>query len=104
MGWPIVTRNTGRPDLPIGVYVLEQDRQSPGHDRSIPDPIRRSVLVRDQYRCRECGWTHDLWNPSDPRHLELHHVRMHVKGGENTADNLVALCTVCHDEVHRKDR
>jgi hypothetical protein len=46
-GWPIMTRSTGRPDLPIGVYVLEQDRQSPAHDRKIPDPIRCAVLVRD---------------------------------------------------------
>ena len=25
-GWPIVTRNTGRNNLPVGVYVLEEDR------------------------------------------------------------------------------
>ena len=37
-GWPIVTRNTGRPDLEVGVYLLEADRQSPEHDRRIPDP------------------------------------------------------------------
>lgn len=27
-GWPIVTKNTGRNDLPVGVYVLEEDRQA----------------------------------------------------------------------------
>ena len=27
-GWPIVTKNTGRDDLPVGVYVLEEDRQA----------------------------------------------------------------------------
>jgi hypothetical protein len=101
-GWPIVTRNTGRPDLLIGAYLLEQDRQSPKHDRKIPDPIRRAVLVRDGYKCQECGWTHEQWNPSDPRHLELHHKLGHVRGGDNTADNLVTLCTVCHDSVHRR--
>ena len=35
-GWPIVTRNSGRDDLAIGVYVLEEDRQTYEHDRSIP--------------------------------------------------------------------
>ncbi|MEJ2683005.1 MAG: HNH endonuclease signature motif containing protein [Candidatus Sulfobium sp.] len=103
-GWPIVTRNTGRPDLPIGAYLLEQARQSPVHDRKIPDPVRRAVLVRDGYKCQECGWTHKQWNPSDPRHLELHHRMAHVRGGENTADNLVTLCTICHDSVHRKEK
>jgi hypothetical protein len=103
-GWPIITRNTGRPDLPIGVYLLEQARQSPAHDRNIPDPVRRAVLVRDHYKCRKCGWTHDQWNPSDPRHLELHHIKRHVRGGENTAENLLTLCVVCHDEAHRTER
>ena len=101
LGWPIATRTNGRPDLPIGVYMLEQDRQSPPHDRQIPDPIRRAVLVRDKYTCTTCGWTHRIWNPSDPRHLEIHHIRSHVKGGESTEQNLVTLCTVCHDQVHR---
>ena len=100
-GWPITTKSTGRPDLPVGVYVLEQDRQSPPHDRKIPDPIRRQVLRRDNYACVECNWNHKLWNPSDARHLELHHVQHHALGGKNTPDNLITLCTVCHDEKHR---
>ncbi|MFI5294390.1 MAG: HNH endonuclease [Thermodesulfovibrionales bacterium] len=103
-GWPIVTRNTGRPDLPIGVYFLEQARQSPAHDRKIPDPVRRAVLVRDKYKCQKCSWTHEQWNSSDPRHLELHHIKHHVKGGENIEENLTTLCTVCHDNVHRTEK
>lgn len=102
-GWPVVTQNTGRPDLDVGVYLLEGDRQSPEHDRRIPDPIKREVLRRDNYKCIECKWSHDEWNRSDPRHLELHHKKPHAQGGKNTASNLVTLCTVCHDEVHRKN-
>lgn len=101
-GWPIVTQNTGRPDLEVGIYLLEADRQSPEHDRHIPDPIKRKVLRRDEYKCTICNWSHKEWNRSDPRHLELHHQMPHVKGGENTESNLVTLCTVCHDEIHRK--
>lgn len=99
-GWPILTRATGRPDLPVGVYVLEEDRQAPEHDRQIPDSVRREVLMRDDYRCTSCGWHHELWNRSDPRHLEAHHKVQHVDGGGNTVDNLVTLCTVCHDKTH----
>ncbi len=101
-GWPVATKNTGRPDLGVGYYVLEQDRQSPAHDRNIPDPVRRSVLVRDSHSCRQCGWSHDQWNRSDPRHLELHHKQHHMDGGANTEENLMTLCTVCHDDIHRK--
>lgn len=103
-GWPIATRANGRPDLEVGVYVLQADRQSPAHDRKIPDALRRQVLRRDEYTCRECGWSHDEWNPSDPRHLELHHVRHLARGGGNTEENLKTLCTVCHDGVHREER
>jgi hypothetical protein len=102
-GWPIVTKTTGQPDLGIGVYVLQADRQSPEHDRKIPDEVRREVLRRDGYKCHECGWSHDGWNPSDPRHLELHHVKHHAKGGQNVEGNLKTVCTVCHDKLHRKE-
>ena len=102
-GWPVVTRNTGRPDLDVGVYLLEADRQSPEHDRRIPDPIKRTVLRRDGYTCTLCKWSHNEWNRSDPRHLELHHKKHHAKGGGNTESNLITVCTVCHDDVHRKE-
>lgn len=101
-GWPVVTQNTGRPNLEVGVYLLEADRQSPEHDRRILDPVKRAVLRRDGYKCSKCHWTHDEWNRSDPRHLELHHIKQHVKGGENTENNLLTICTVCHDNIHRE--
>ena len=103
-GWSIATRTTGRPDLPIGAYVLEDMNQTPPHDRKIPDDVRGRVLVRDLYTCQHCSWTHTMWNPSDPRHLELHHKVHHVKGGQNSVDNLITLCTICHHKVHRKEK
>ncbi len=100
-GWPIATRTTGRPDLDVGVYVLQSDRQNPEHDRIIPDDVRRDVIRRDNYKCTKCGWSHGEWNPSDPRHLEIHHMQHHAKGGTNEECNLLTLCTVCHDSIHR---
>ena len=101
-GWQVVTKSTGRPDLPVGIYVLASDRQLPAHDRVITDRARRAVLVRDSYTCQVCGWNRSKWDPSDPRHLEVHHVQHHVKGGSNEPENLRALCNICHDEVHAK--
>lgn len=100
-GWPVVTKTNGRPDLPIGTYLPESERQSPAHDRHIPDAVRRNVLRRDGYRCRTCGWSHSDWNPDDPRHLEIHHVVSHRKRGPNVRENLITVCIVCHDRIHR---
>ena len=102
-GWPIVTKNSGRDDLPIGVYVLEEDKQTYEHDRAIPDPVRVAVLQRDGFKCVQCGWNRSMLSPGDPRKsLELHHRQHHRDHGANTVDNLITLCNVDHDEAHRK--
>jgi hypothetical protein len=102
-GWPIVTKNSGRDDLAVGVYVLEEDRQTYEHDRAIPDSVRVAVLQRDEFKCIECGWHRGMLSPDDPRKmLELHHKQHHKDKGANTIENLVTLCNVHHDEHHRK--
>lgn len=104
-GWPIYTSNTGRLDIPRGMYILEEDRQNAEHDRAIDDTTRVKVLTRDQFSCRKCNWKRDLIHPDDPRvRLELHHVLAHARKGGNDADNLVTLCNVCHDLVHKLDK
>lgn len=101
-GWPIGSQMSGRPDLPVGVYVLERDQQAEAHDRRIPDTVRVEVLQRDHFCCRVCGWKREMASADDPRRfLELHHIIGHKDRGENTVDNLVTLCNVHHDEVHR---
>lgn len=101
-GWPIVTKFTGDPDLPMGVYVLAENKQAPVHDRHIPEITRREVMRRDQWSCRwrGCGWSTEQQS-FDPRFLEVHHIEQHAHGGSNEAENLVTLCNLHHDEVHR---
>lgn len=101
-GWPVKTKITGLPELSIGIYVFEEDRQAPPHDRKIPDTIRVIVLGRDEYECKNCFWTYKKATPADPRGLlELHHIDHHANRGANTPENLITLCNVCHDDVHR---
>jgi len=100
-GWPVITRMHGRPDLAVGEYLLEEDRQAEPHDRKIDDATRVEVLTRDAFQCTFCGWSRDDLNPADPRKfLELHHLEHHADGGSNTSENLRTLCNVHHDEVH----
>lgn len=102
MGWRIATRKTGRMDLPNDVYVLETLDQLPPHDRKIPDKVYDEVLDRDRSQCQHCWWSAAQRTPSGKRQfLEVHHVIFHHQGGGQTADNLVTLCNVDHDEVHR---
>ena len=104
-GWPIVTKSSGRPDLPVGVYVLEEDRQALPHDRHIPDAVRVAVLQRDGYQCVQCGWNRAMLSRDDPRKiLELHHRQHHKDKGPNTVENLITLCNVHHDEIHKRER
>lgn len=101
-GWPITTKISGNSELPVGVYVLEEDKQAEPHDRKIPDTVRVDVLTRDNHCCRKCGWGYPDLTPGDPRRiLELHHIEHHADKGKNTAENLITLCNVHHDQVHK---
>jgi hypothetical protein len=101
-GWPVVTRYSGDPSLPVGIYVLAEDKQAPPHDRHIKEITRREVMERDHWSCQwaGCGWSHARI-AVDPRFLEVHHIEQHAVGGSNEAANLVTLCNLHHDEAHR---
>ena len=104
LGWPVVTRYSGDPSLPVGIYVLAEDKQGPEHDRHIKEITRRKVMERDSWSCQwqDCGWSHERL-AYDRRFLEVHHVEMHVEGGSNEVENLVTLCNLHHDDFHRTE-
>jgi len=53
----------------------------------------REVLERDGWRCQSCGRMENL---------QVHHIQPRSRLGDDTAENLVALCAKCHQEVHRQ--
>ena len=91
-GWSIISGNTAQ-------AMADED------DLCIADAVKRAVFRRDKRKCQKCGWSHNEWDRSDPRHLELHHIKHHAKGGDNSQENLLTVCTICHDKIHkaRKD-
>lgn len=99
-GWVIHTQSLGRPDLKAGQYVLESLQQEEPHERSIPEEVAEAVYARDRYRCVRCGWSQAAWTAGDTRYLNLHHIRPHVEGGDQTPANLEVRCSVCHRQAH----
>lgn len=104
LGWRILSRNTGMPELKQGEYVLIDPDPVEEHDRHVDDKTVIAVLKRDGNRCRKagCGWHPRDRAQGDPRqYVELHHIHWHAQGGRNESDNLITLCNVHHKEVHR---
>ena len=56
------------------------------------DKLRQQVLRRDGWRCQSCGAMSNL---------EVHHKEFRSRLGDDSEGNLIALCTVCHANVHR---
>lgn len=61
---------------------------------TIPPRIRREVLARDRHRCRRKGCNHS-------RFLEVHHLVPRSQGGTHDPENLVTLCSSCHQLWHQ---
>lgn len=60
--------------------------------------IHDYVLCRDQHTCQLCQ------KNAKGVELNVHHVVWKSKGGSNTPENLLTLCTKCHDRVHTKPK
>jgi 5-methylcytosine-specific restriction protein A len=75
---------------PTGQYVAEIRHANPRIGRK----IKSLVLIRDEFKCRQCG------QPSSPKtRLTIDHVVPLSRGGANTIRNLQTLCEWCN---HRK--
>ena len=59
--------------------------------------VREYVFFRDKHMCQPCkGKTKD-------KVLNVHHIESRKTGGDSP-DNLITLCGMCHDEIHREGK
>lgn len=64
------------------------------------DVIRRKTLRRDQYRCQnsDCRATAASRPSID---LQVHHRLPVEHGGDHSDNNLITVCNMCHQSLHR---
>ena len=55
--------------------------------------LRLACLIRDNFKCKICE--------NKNKRLEAHHIVSHNDGGKDTIKNLVTLCDICHDKLHK---
>jgi len=92
---------TSKGEFKISETELEQARcdcqiSRPGkrNEMSIPPATRRRILAKYRHKCTQPGCRHT-------QHLHVHHVVPRAEGGSNDAENLVVLCSACHNILHK---
>lgn len=61
-------------------------------DPELYERLREQVLQRDGWRCQSCG---------GKSNLEVHHKDFRSQGGDDSEENLISLCDLCHSLIHR---
>lgn len=59
--------------------------------------LREAVFTRDNHTCQCCGKS-----VKDGAILRVHHIRYRSRGGTNTMNNLITVCTKCHTSKNHK--
>ena len=53
--------------------------------------LHRQVLERDGWHCQNCGSMHNL---------QVHHLKFRSQSGSDVEQNLITLCSNCHEGAH----
>jgi hypothetical protein len=98
-GYQILS-NKDRSDLKPGQYLLETVVRVPAFKRGISKETRAWVLERNGYTCQMCGVAAGDLDPIGgprPVRLTMGHIKDKSKGGDDTPQNLRAICTNCNE-------
>lgn len=93
-GWQIVS-NVDDSLLAPGTYrMVSLELRPPRVRKAIK--LRHEILDRDGFKCRDDGRSPD----EDGVTLQVHHLKFVSRGGDNSAENLITLCSDCHAGRH----
>ena len=98
-GYQILSQKD-RADLKPNQYLLETTKRTPAFKRNISKETRAWVLERNGYTCQMCGVAAGDPDPlgSDRTvRLTMGHIIDKSKGGDDSPQNLRAICTNCNE-------
>jgi hypothetical protein len=89
-----------RADLKPNQYLLDTTKRTPAFKRNISKETRAWVLERNGYTCQMCGVAAGDPDPlggDRTVRLTMGHIVDKSKGGEDSPQNLRAICTNCNE-------
>jgi len=98
-GYQILTHKD-RVNLKPNQYLMETDKRVPAFARGISKETRARVLERNGYTCQMCGLAAgdpDPFNATRTVRLTMGHILDKSKGGDDTPQNLRAVCANCNE-------
>lgn len=98
-GYQILTHKD-RVDLKPNQYLMETTKRIPAFARNISKETRAWVLERNGYTCQMCGLAAgdaDPFHPGRTVRLTMGHILDKSKGGDDSPQNLRAICTNCNE-------
>jgi len=98
-GYQILSQKD-RADLKPNQYLLETAKRVPAFKRGISKETRAWVLERNGYTCQMCGVAAGDPDPLGGNRtvrLTMGHIIDKSKGGDDTPQNLRAVCTNCNE-------
>lgn len=95
-----VLSHTDRADLKPNQYLLETTKRLPAFKRGIAKETRAYVLERNGYTCQMCGAAAGDPDPMGGNRtvrLTMGPILDKSKGGDDSPQNLPAVCTTCNE-------
>lgn len=78
-------------------YMIEElQLKELDENRQISEEEKIAAYNRANMCCEKCGKPF-----KDYKEAEYHHVDLYCEGGSTSLENIMVLCTECHDEIHR---
>jgi hypothetical protein len=82
-------------DVLIDIRALEKDHKpykwEYHHSNRLDENIRKAAVLRDHNCCQDCGITNTR--------MEVHHIIPRRLNGSDSINNLITLCSTCHDHI-----
>lgn len=72
--------------------TLRPERRRVQLDQEAYSQLRQQIMARDGWRCQACG---------SPTHPHIHHIQSRSRIGDDVDENLITLCSCCHQGLHR---